>query len=122
MFKKKYIILMCLTLCSSPDSFPPFPSAPRSVQSEADEVRGSHHGTPPGACAGTGGAGQVGHLRQIRVLRRSGEEEGHCGRQRPDCGHRGHSGLPDSVTGTSVLVSHSREGSHCEVLQLNWSL
>lgn len=72
-------------------------AANRSVQSEADEVRGPRAGATQGACPGTGGTGQVGHLQHICIQRQSGGEESHCGWQRPDSEHRGHSGLSTSV-------------------------
>lgn len=51
----------------------------RSVQSEADEVRGPPPGAPPGARPGAGGKRQVAHFQQVRVQRQSGGEEGHFG-------------------------------------------
>ena len=55
------------------------PSSIRSVQSEADEVRGPRAGPSPGACPGDGRAGQAAHLQQICVQHQSGGEEGHSG-------------------------------------------
>lgn len=83
-------------LTSEPFASASLPSN-RSVQSEADEVRGPRAGTSPGTCPWTGGTGQVVHLQQISVQRQSGGEESHSGGQWPHCGHRGHSGLSGSI-------------------------
>lgn len=69
----------------------------RSVQSEADEIRGPRAGATQGAHPGTGGTRQVGHLQHICIQRQSGGQESHCGWQRPDCEHWGYSGLSTSV-------------------------
>lgn len=69
----------------------------RPVQSEADEVRGPPAGATQGARPGEGGAGKADHLQHIRIQCKSGGEESHSGWQRPECGHRGHSGLSSSI-------------------------
>lgn len=51
----------------------------RSLQSEADEIRGPQAGTTQGARPGTGGTGEVGHLQHICIQHQSGGEESHCG-------------------------------------------
>lgn len=69
----------------------------RSVQSEADAVRGPLNGTSQVACSGTGRARQTAHLQQVCVQRESAGEEGHFGWQRPQCRCWGHSGVPDPL-------------------------
>lgn len=88
--------MICFHLTSNPTDSATFPST-RSVQGEANEVRGPCSGASPSAHPGTGRTRQVARLQQIRVQRQSGGEEGHSGRKRPQCGHRGHSGLSSSV-------------------------